>query len=198
MRADVQRWRARSSAILTGSGTVLSDNPRLTARLSPDEIAQLSDVEPAAPLRVILDRELRTPADAHVLDGNAPTLLLHDERLLQDQHASPRNNERYEHVALAGCDVSDQRLDLRQVLRILAERHCNEVQVEAGPILSGALFAAGLVDELLLYIAPTLLGNDARGLLNVPPLEKMSERWNLRVVDQRSIGNDWRLLLRPE
>ncbi len=189
-RTDVQRWRARSSAILTGSGTVLSDNPHLTARLSADELATLGEVEPATPLRVILDRELRTPADAHVLDGNAPTLLLHDERL------SPRDDARFENIALAGCEVADQHLDLRQVLRLLAERHCNEVQVEAGPILSGALFAAGLVDELLLYIAPTMLGNDALGLLNLPPLEKMSERWNLRVIDQRSIGDDWRLLLR--
>ncbi len=190
-RTDVQRWRARSSAILTGSGTVLSDNPRLTARIPVQELAIARDIEPTTPLRVILDRELRTPADAHVLDGNAPTLLLHDERL------SPRDDARFENIALAGCEVADQRLDLRQVLRLLAERHCNEVQVEAGPILSGALFAAGLVDELLLYIAPTLLGNDARGLLNLPPLEKMSERWNLRVIDQRSVGEDWRLLLRP-
>ncbi|MGB4859851.1 MAG: bifunctional diaminohydroxyphosphoribosylaminopyrimidine deaminase/5-amino-6-(5-phosphoribosylamino)uracil reductase RibD [Dokdonella sp.] len=191
-RSDVQRWRARSSAILTGSGTVLSDNPRLTVRMPVEELEIAGEIEPATPLRVILDRELRTPADAHVLDGNAPTLLLHDERL------SPRDDARFENIALAGCEVTDQRLDLRQVLRLLAERHCNEVQVEAGPILSGALFAAGLVDELLLYIAPTLLGNDARGLLDLPPLEKMSERWNLRVVDQRSIGGDWRLLLRPQ
>lgn len=190
-RADVQRWRARSSAILTGSGSVLSDNPRLTARLSTDERAALGDTAPATPLRVILDRELRTPDDAHVLDGDAPTLLLHDERL------SPRNEPRYQHVALAGCVVADQRLDLRQALRLLAERGCNEVQVEAGPILSGALFAAGLVDELLLYVAPTLLGNDARGLLNLPSLEKMSERWNLRVIDQRNVGDNQRLLLRP-
>lgn len=191
-RTDVQRWRARSSAILTGSGTVLSDNPRLTVRMPVEELAIADDIEPATPLRVILDRKLRTPADAYVLDGSAPTLLLHDERL------SPRNDARFERIALAGCEVAGQRLDLRQVLRLLAERHCNEVQVEAGPILSGALFAAGLVDELLLYIAPTLLGNDARGLLYLPPLEKMSERWNLRVIDQRCIGDDWRLLLRRE
>ncbi len=191
-RTDVQRWRARSSAILAGSGTVLSDNPRLTVRMPVEQLDIAGDAEPATPLRVILDRELRTPADAHVLDGSAPTLLLHDKRL------SARDDARFEKIALSGCDVADQRLDLRQVLRLLAERHCNEVQVEAGPILSGALFEAGLVDELLLYIAPTLLGNDARGLLNLPPLEKMSERWNLRVIDQRSIGDDWRLLLRPQ
>ena len=190
-RADVQRWRARSSAILTGSGTVLSDNPRLTVRMPVEELAIVDNIEAATPLRVILDRELRTPADAHVVDGNAPSLLLHDDRL------SPRDDARFENIAVSGCQVTDQRLDLRQVLCLLAERHCNEVQVEAGPILSGALFAAGLVDELLLYVAPTLLGNDARGLLDLPPLTKMSERWNLRVIDQRTIGDDWRLLLRP-
>ncbi|MEO7917137.1 MAG: bifunctional diaminohydroxyphosphoribosylaminopyrimidine deaminase/5-amino-6-(5-phosphoribosylamino)uracil reductase RibD [Dokdonella sp.] len=189
-RAEVQRWRARSSAILTGSGTVLSDNPRLTARLADDELSLLGGSEPVPPLRVILDRELRTAADAFVLDGYSPTLLLHDERL------SPGNEARFAHAELAGCVVADQRLDLHQSLRLLAERGCNEVQVEAGPILSGALFAAGLVDELLIYIAPILLGNDARGLLDLPALTTMSARWNLRVIDQRNVGPDIRLLMR--
>jgi diaminohydroxyphosphoribosylaminopyrimidine deaminase/5-amino-6-(5-phosphoribosylamino)uracil reductase len=182
-RADVQRWRARSSAILSGSGTVLADDPRLTVRL-PDGAAF------APPLRVILDRQLRTPAGSHVLDGSAPTLLLHGTAV----SAADERFARVERVALAGPGDA---LDLRAVLALLAGRGCNEVQVEAGPTLCGALFAAGLVDEVLLYVAPLLLGDGARPLLHLPTLDDMARRWRLQVIDQRMLGADWRLQLRP-
>jgi diaminohydroxyphosphoribosylaminopyrimidine deaminase/5-amino-6-(5-phosphoribosylamino)uracil reductase len=97
----------------------------------------------------------------------------------------------------AAVESRQGRLDLDAVLRDLARRGCNEVQVEAGPTLCGALFAAGLVDELLLYVAPVLLGDSARPLLALPPLADMATRWRLHVVDQRAVGSDWRLLLRP-
>jgi diaminohydroxyphosphoribosylaminopyrimidine deaminase/5-amino-6-(5-phosphoribosylamino)uracil reductase len=90
----------------------------------------------------------------------------------------------------------DHGLDLPAVLALLAGRGCNEVQVEAGPTLCGALFAAGLVDELLLYVAPVLLGDTARPLLALPPLAGMAERWQLRTLDQRQLGPDLRLRLR--
>ncbi len=181
-RADVQRWRARSSAILTGSGTVLADNPRLTVRL-PDELH-------VPPLRVVLDRRLRTPAGSHVLDGAAPTLLLHvaDTACADDRFAQ------VERVAVAGQGGA---LDLGAVLTLLAERGCNELHVEAGPTLCGALFAAGLVDELLLYIAPLLLGDSARPLLQLPALADMAARWQLQTVDRRAVGDDLRLRLQP-
>ncbi|WP_437343408.1 bifunctional diaminohydroxyphosphoribosylaminopyrimidine deaminase/5-amino-6-(5-phosphoribosylamino)uracil reductase RibD [Rhodanobacter geophilus] len=205
-RADVQRWRARSSAILTGSGTVLADNPRLTVRpgegfsLSPPgrgwgEGAALAESYRAgrrvvAPLRVVLDRRLRTPAGSHVLDGSTPTLFLHgagaaatDERL-----------NRVEHAVVAERDGA---LDLAAVLALLAARDVNELHVEAGARLGGALLAGGLVDELLLYVAPVLLGDRARPLLELPPLASMAERWRLAVVEQRQVGADWRLRLRP-
>ncbi|MGC1548805.1 MAG: bifunctional diaminohydroxyphosphoribosylaminopyrimidine deaminase/5-amino-6-(5-phosphoribosylamino)uracil reductase RibD [Rhodanobacter sp.] len=179
-RQDVQRWRARSSAILTGSSTVLADNPHLTVRLPEGEAF-------APPLRVVLDRHLRTPAGSHILDASAPTLLLHasaaDSRFVHAQHAR----------------VTEQgnALDLKAALNLLAERGCNEVHVEAGPTLCGALFAVGLVDELLLYIAPVLLGDAARPLMHLPSLTDMAERWSLRAVEQRQLGNDWRCRLRP-
>jgi diaminohydroxyphosphoribosylaminopyrimidine deaminase/5-amino-6-(5-phosphoribosylamino)uracil reductase len=88
-------------------------------------------------------------------------------------------------------------LELSAVLALLAERGCNEVQVEAGPTLCGALFAAGLADELLLYVAPLLLGDSARPLLQLPTLDDMAGRWQLRPIEQRQLGNDWRLRLRP-
>lgn len=225
-RADVQRWRARSSAILTGSGTVLADNPRLTVRL-PEEnptTAQTNPLSPMAldggeggastphasrrraavegfppqaranegyePLRVVLDRQLRTPVDSHLLDGRAPTLLLHG--------ASAKADATRFHPAQRAC-VAEKNgaLNLHAALALLAQRDINELHVEAGPTLCGALFAAGLVDELLLYIAPVLLGDSARPLLTMPPLAHMAQRWQLQTIDRRVLGEDLRLRLRP-
>ena len=182
-RADVQRWRARSSAILTGSGTVLADDPRLTVRLPVQSSF-------APPLRVVLDRRLRTPTGSHVLDGEAATLVLH----AQDAVAADDRFAGVEHLALP---LHGEGLDLRAVLAQLAVRDCNEVHVEAGPTLCGALFAAGLVDELLLYVAPVLLGDAARPLLHLPNITAMSARWQLETIDRCAMGDDTRLLLRP-
>lgn len=182
-RADVQRWRARSSAILSGSGTVLADNPRLTVRLPGGEPFQ-------APLRVVLDRQLRIAGAMHVLDGSAPTLLLHAAG------ETPAGTSVDVHQATAPLNA-DGRFDLHAVLELLAALDVNEVHVEAGARLGGALFEAGLVDEVLLYVAPVFLGNDAHPLLALPRLETMAERWRLQVVEQRAIGADWRLRLRP-
>jgi len=181
-RADVQHWRARSSAILTGSGTVLADDPRLTVRLG-------DGIEFKAPQRVVLDCTLRTPAGAQVLDGSAPTLIFHGE----DASAV---DTRFAQAELAAAPLRDDRLDLGAVLATLAERGINELQVEAGPTLCGALFAAGYVDELLLYVAPVVLGSEARPLLSLPALTSMDAARRLRVIDQRQIGSDQRLLLR--
>jgi len=184
-RADVQRWRARSSAILTGAGTARADDPRLTVRLP--------DGQTGAPvLRVALDAKLDAlPAGAHLLDGSAPTLVLHAP------DAQPSDG-RYAQTELAVIEPgSNGRLDLEAVIRLLAQKQVNELHVEAGPRLCGALFEAGLVDELLLYVAPILLGDGARTLLSLPPLENMTQRHALRVIDQRQVGNDMRLLLRP-
>jgi diaminohydroxyphosphoribosylaminopyrimidine deaminase/5-amino-6-(5-phosphoribosylamino)uracil reductase len=223
-RADVQRWRARSSAILTGPGTARADDPRLTVRpgalepLSPRErgrgegstkLIHLSDPEPSpapsghplpegegrpiSPLRVVLDARLDAlAAGAHLLDGSAPTLVLHAP------DAQPRD-ERYAQVELAALSTdSSGRLDLDAVLRLLAAREINELQVEAGPALCGPLLERGLVDELLLYVAPVLLGDSARPLFALPALTTMASRWQLRVLEQRRVGGDLRLLLRPE
>ncbi len=191
-RADVQQWRARSSAIMTGIGTVLVDNPRLTMRLDqhhPHPGPPLEG-EGVKPVRVVLDRELRTPPGALVLDGSVRTLVVHDEGLrVQD--------DRFAAVELAPVALgADQRLDLGAVLALLAGQGVNELQVEAGPTLCGALFAAGLVDEFLLYVAPRLLGDQARPLLRLPGIDAITAGHRLRVIDQRQVGIDQRLLLR--
>jgi diaminohydroxyphosphoribosylaminopyrimidine deaminase/5-amino-6-(5-phosphoribosylamino)uracil reductase len=185
-RADVQRWRARSSAILAGAGTVRADDPRLTVRLS-------EGVAFKPPLRVVLDARLDALAlHANLLDGSAPTLVLHAPGVQprDDRHA------RCELVATP-LDAGGRQLDLAAVLRGLAARGVNEVQVEAGPTLCGALFGQDLVDELLVYAAPTLLGDSARPLLRLPGLTSLAERRDWRVVDSRRFGADTRLLLRP-
>ena len=193
-RADVQRWRARSSAILTGAGTARTDDPRLTVRL-PETCPNPSpspEGEGFEPLRVVLDARLDAlRPDADLLDGGAPTLVLHAPGV------APRD-DRYARVELAAVPAgADNRLDPEVVLRMLAARGVNELQVEAGPTLCGALIEGNFVDELLLYVAPTLLGNAARPLLALPPLTSMDERSGWRLVDRRMLGSDTRLLLRP-
>jgi diaminohydroxyphosphoribosylaminopyrimidine deaminase / 5-amino-6-(5-phosphoribosylamino)uracil reductase len=181
-RADVQRWRARSSAIVTGVGTVLADDPQMTVRL-PDETPFV------APLRVVVDTYSRAPHTARIFDRSAPTLI----------YCAQMQNDRYPvEVAQQTLGIDPiGRLDLTAMLEDLAWHGANEVQVEAGANLSGALLQANLVDELLLYIAPCLLGDRGRPLLILPELTQMTGRSRWQLLDQRQIGEDIRLLLRP-
>lgn len=180
-RRDVQHWRARSGAILTGAGTVLTDDPHLTVRLGDDTAF-------VPPLRVVLDPGLATVARGHVREGDAPTLYLHAP------DAKPPRDMDAEHLAVP---VQGGRFDLAAVLRLLGERGVNEAQVEAGATLAGAFLAAGLVDELLLYVAPVLLGERARPLFEGLHIDAMAERLRMRTVESRRIGEDVRVLLRP-
>jgi diaminohydroxyphosphoribosylaminopyrimidine deaminase/5-amino-6-(5-phosphoribosylamino)uracil reductase len=177
-RVDGHRWRARSCAILTGIGTVLQDDPRLTVR----------EVETSRqPLKVIVDRHGQLPAHARVLDGGEVIVVSAD----MPQVAWPENVHR---VQLPG---PDGRVDLAAMLSLLAERSVNELQVEAGAKLNGALLAAGLVDELLLYLAPCIFGDPARGMFALPsPLSQLAQRVQLQIRDVARIGDDWRVLAR--
>ncbi len=181
-RHDVQRWRARSGALLTGAGTVLADDPQLTVRLEDG-----SDFLP--PLRVVLDPGLATVARGRVREGDAPTLYIHapDARL-------PRGLE----IDRVAVPVQGTRFDLDAVLRLLAARGINEVQLEAGATLAGAFLDAGLVDELLLYVAPVLLGPRARPLFDGLHIDAMAQRLKMRRIESTVVGEDFRLLLRPE
>jgi diaminohydroxyphosphoribosylaminopyrimidine deaminase/5-amino-6-(5-phosphoribosylamino)uracil reductase len=181
-RADVQRWRARAGAILTGAGTVMADDPSLTVRLD-------AGAEYLPPLRVVLDPRLRSLDRAKVREGDAPTLYLH----AADVAPPARTDAEFAAIPLRGDG-----LDLGAVLALLAGRGVNEVQVEAGAVLGGAFLRAGLVDEVLLYQAPTLLGDHARPLLAGLGIERMDQRLSLRLHDLRQVGEDLRLLLRPQ
>jgi diaminohydroxyphosphoribosylaminopyrimidine deaminase/5-amino-6-(5-phosphoribosylamino)uracil reductase len=191
-RRDVQRLRAMSCAIVTGVGTVLADDCALTVR--SDELG----LDPAAaqlagmrqPLRVVLDSGLRTPANAKVLNGDAPTLLCHDQVVTVPPAITASAASR---LALPRGDSG---LDLHALMAELAARQCNEILVESGPRLAGALLQAGLLDELIVYMAPTLLGDRARPLLALP-LDIMADRVQLRLEDVRRVGADWRFTAVP-
>lgn len=179
-REDVHRWRARCGALLTGAGTVLADDPHLTVRL-PDGVPFVP------PLRVVLDPGLATIARGHVREGDVPTLYVHA------QDAKVPRGFTAEHVAVPS---EHNGLDLRAVLQELARREINEVQIEAGATLAGAFLSAGLVDEMLFYIAPVLLGDRARPMFDGLPIQAMADRYELEVRDERRVGPDLRLLLR--
>ncbi|MBT9539695.1 bifunctional diaminohydroxyphosphoribosylaminopyrimidine deaminase/5-amino-6-(5-phosphoribosylamino)uracil reductase RibD [Thiobacillus sp.] len=179
-RADVQRLRARACAILTGSGTVLADNPRMNVR--DFDIGR-------QPLRVVVDSALRTPADAAILPA-----------LIACHHADPAARTALEHAGaeVVALPAADGRVDLSALLTLLAQRGVNELHVEAGAGLNGALLAAGLIDEWVAYLAPMAAGDSARGLFDHPPLMTLAEAARFRLSDVRAVGNDLRLTLLPQ
>jgi diaminohydroxyphosphoribosylaminopyrimidine deaminase/5-amino-6-(5-phosphoribosylamino)uracil reductase len=183
-RADVQHWRARAGAVLTGAGTVLADDPRLDVRLEPG-------IEVATGLRVVLDAGLRSLARANVRSGSTPTLYLHAPGTVVP--SGDWGSAQFAAVPLA----ADGRLELTAVLAALAGRGINEVHVEAGAQLCGALVAADLYDELLLYQAPALLGDAARPLLAGLAIEAMAQQRRLQLCEALMVGQDLRLRLRP-
>lgn len=182
-RADVQRLRAASCAIITGIGTVLHDDARLTVREPALAVECAAGPWLRQPLRVILDRQGQLPDNAALLRQPGPVLHV--------TTAAAASLPDVEHWHLP-----EQHDALRVLLGELAERGCNEVLVEAGPRLAGAFVAAGLVDELVLYIAFKLLGSNARPLLELP-FEALAQSVPLTVTDGRAVGADWRLTLTP-
>jgi diaminohydroxyphosphoribosylaminopyrimidine deaminase / 5-amino-6-(5-phosphoribosylamino)uracil reductase len=179
-RADGHRWRARACAILTGIGTVRHDDPRLTVR---------AVATPRQPIKVIVDRHGDIPATARVLEGGDVILVTATEPA-----ASLPGN-----VQVVTVPDRDGRIDLRAMMRALGEREINELHVEAGAKLNGALLASGMVDELLLYVAPCLLGDSARGMFALPaPLKSLDQRTPLSVRSIDAVGRDWRIVARVD
>lgn len=180
-RRDAHAWRARSCAVLTGIGTVRDDDPRLTVRDVPTT---------RQPLRVVVDSRLETPPEAQVLAGGNALVA-----------GAAGNTAREAALRERGAEVvllpdAAGKVDLVRLMQHLAARGINEVLVEAGFKLNGSLLGAGVVDELLLYLAPCLVGDAARGMFNLPPLEDLSGRRDLRIQDVSRIGADLRILAR--
>jgi diaminohydroxyphosphoribosylaminopyrimidine deaminase/5-amino-6-(5-phosphoribosylamino)uracil reductase len=175
-RADGHRWRARACAIATGGGTVKSDDPRLTVR----------GVEtPRQPLRVVIDSHVETPASAQVLQG---------EKALVFAAVAGKTLPNAEIVSLPNAAG---KVDLAKMLLELGKRGINELHVEGGFKLNGSLVREGCVDEFLLYLNPSLLGDSAAGMVNLSAMTSLDQRVRLALRSVDRIGADLRILARP-
>lgn len=180
-RQDGHRWRARACAILSGIGTVRDDDPQLNVR-SVETTRQ--------PLKVVVDSRLELPLDARVLAGGGVLVAA-----AQDDAAKiAALRERGAEVLL--LPDAGGKVNLAALLEELGRRGINEVHAEAGFKLNGSLLGAGLVDELLLYLAPCLIGDAARGMFNLPALDSLEGKRRLAIRDVRMVGPDLRLLAR--
>lgn len=194
-RADVQKLRAASGAIVTGIESVLHDNSRLNLRRDALDIPNIDDVLAAPPLRVVLDSNLRIPLESAILNSDAPTLIittLSDAQLIKHPSIESLNAKSHVHVH---CIVTNQkgRVDLNELLELLLNQyHCNDVLLEAGATLVGSFFEQALIDEWIIYQAPVLLGSQARPMLQWP-IDSMANKQQMIIKDQRLIGQDLRI-----
>lgn len=190
-RLDVQRLRARSSCVLTGIGTLLADDPSLNVRLNVGELPGVESVHHLRqPVRVVLDSALRVPENAKMFSLPGRTWLFH-------AHGDEEKVARLARLESVEVHRFAEGLDLPRVMRELGRREMNEVLIEAGPTLAGAALQAGVIDELVFYMAPHLMGHQARGLFHLPGLERMEDRIPLQITDIRAVGRDWRITARP-
>lgn len=210
-RRDVQHLRARSSAILSGVASVIRDDSRLTVR--PDQLGSAPRCDATRvfherglrqPLRVIVDSTLSLPPAARCLTEPGRTLVATVSPGGPGALEHRDHFRRREALVAAGAEVAtlaagaSGQVDLEALMHYLADtEQCNEVLLESGSRLSGAMLDAGLVNELVIYMAPILMGDEARGLLTLPGLERLSQRRQLVIDDVRAFGPDWRIIARP-
>lgn len=192
-RQDVQRLRARACAIVTGIDSVLFDNSSLTVRAHELAIDNPLLAAEKQPLRVILDSRLRLPRNADILRQETPILLVHNG----SQENLDKLSDWPAHLELLALPANNGRIHLTKLLQELARRQCNEVLVEAGATLAASFLRAGLLDEVIIYMAPKLLGSNARPLFDLP-LDSMSSALPLKIRDIRALGKDWRITVAPD
>lgn len=185
-RTDVHRLRARSGAIVTGIGTVIADNPSMNARF--DDPA----VEISQPIRVVVDSKLRMPEKAKMLSIPGRTLIA---------TSAAAEGEKVKRFEASGCELiklpsaANGRVSLTALIEYLSQIGINEVMVEAGGTLNGALLDEGLIDEMIVYMGPCILGNNGRGMFGLPGMERLEDKILLDLVETRQIGKDLRLRL---
>lgn len=186
-RADVQHLRAAASAVLTGIETVIADDPQLNVR---DPAIQLLGRQP---LRVVLDTRLRIAPAARIFSVPGQTIVFTATEQMPKAGAIQRAG-----AEVIACALdTDGHVDLQNVLAELGRRECNDVLVEAGPTLAGRFLQLGLADELIVYIAPILLGSEARAMALLPPLERIEDVLRYALHGMQRVGQDVKLTLRP-
>lgn len=186
-RSDVQRLRARSCAVMTGIDTVLADDAALTVRPAELGLDNAEFIAERQPLRVVVDSTLRIPLDAKIFSGPGKTLVV---SAFDDFEVGQKLQAMGAELVVLATPAGQ--VDLEAVLKLLAERQCNEVLVEAGATLAGALWQQGLVDLLTVYMAPTLMGSRARPLLQLP-FDSMSQQQRMDIESISPVGDDWRI-----
>ncbi len=192
-RDDVQRLRAESSAVLTGIGTVLADDPSMNVRLSA---AELGVEEIKQPKRIVLDSQLRMPATAKIINREGAKEGSSGGECVVYTTVNVDNKNNYPYIIENNVTL-DGKIDLQLLMKNLAADEINLLHVEAGSVLCGALLKNGLVDEIIIYMAPHIMGDDAKGLFHLPGLEKMEDKIAMQLKDVRSIGNDIRITIQP-
>jgi diaminohydroxyphosphoribosylaminopyrimidine deaminase / 5-amino-6-(5-phosphoribosylamino)uracil reductase len=182
-RQDVQKLRAQSGAIVTGIGTVLADDPQMTVR--PEQWYPAGQAI-RQPLKVVVDSQFKIASKAKILSADGDTIIA---------TTSDKKRDNINTIKLA---TSGEQVDLTQLMVALAKRDINDVLIEAGAILNGAMLTAGLIDEVVIYMAPKIMGDSAKGLFHLPALQTMTDNIDLAITDIRAVGSDWRITAKPQ
>jgi len=192
-RSDVQKLRAQSGAIISGADTVIHDNASFTLREAELNLDNAKDIVALPPLRVLLDSCQRVDPDTKFFQVQSPILLV---------HAASESTKKYpdwvEVISLPSLEKNgaEKKIDLYKLMQLLEEKQINDVLIEAGPTLAGAFLSANIIDELIIYMAPKLMGNLARPLFELP-LQELNSAVDLQIVEVRAVGKDWRIVAKP-
>ncbi|CAI3801041.1 bifunctional diaminohydroxyphosphoribosylaminopyrimidine deaminase/5-amino-6-(5-phosphoribosylamino)uracil reductase RibD [Rheinheimera sp. MM224] len=189
-RSDVQLMRAQTHAILSTATTVLADNARLTVRSEGLAIPSLDDGSVRQPIRVILDRSLKLTGQELLFSQNGPIVLVHDKQF--------KPAFEHPHLRFIALDADESGLNLNELMPVLAAENINDLWVEAGAVLAGSLWQAGLVDELIVYQAPVLLGDKAKAMLQLPDYSELCEAQHFVWTSVEKLGPDLKLTARLE
>ena len=189
-RSDVQMMRAQSHAVLSTATTVLADNARLTVRAEGLTITALEDGSVRQPVRIVLDRCLKLTGQELLFSQNGPIVLVHDKQF--------KSAFEHPHVRFIALDSDESGLDLNELMSVLAAEHINDLWVEAGAVLAGSLWQAGLVDELIVYQAPVLLGDKAKAMLQLPNYSELCDAQHFVWTSVQTLGPDLKLTARLE